>query len=425
MRVLVIGASGFIGRHVVGRLMAEGMRVTVAGRVPGRLTRFWPGAAPMACDLSRDDSAVWAGRLAGIDAVVNCAGLMGDGADYAAVHDRGALALFDACLSVGMGRVIHLSALGADTQAATAYHRSKAKAEAHLASLDPDGARMNWAIVRPSLVLGRGGKSTALFAALAALPLLPRLGQGQWQVQPIAIDDLTEAVLRLLRRPGPMALRLDAVGAEPMTTDDLLLALRQWLGLRRTRWLAVPSVLLRIIARIGIGPVTRESLIMLKSGNVAPVEPFVAALGFRPQAANEALARDPACAADRIDARLLPMAPVLRGLLAFLWLAGGIVSLAFAPAEVITGWLAKVGLTGLPATATLWAGSLADIAVGLALLTRVRAAAMAGVGLMLVYSAILTVVAPELWADPFGSLVKNAAVLGLSLAVHAMEVRHG
>jgi uncharacterized protein YbjT (DUF2867 family) len=106
MRVLVIGASGFIGRHVVGRLLAEGMYVTVAGRVPDRLTRFWPGAAAMACDLSRDDSAVWAGRLAGIDAVVNCAGLMGDGADYAAVHDRGARALFDACLSVGMGRVI-------------------------------------------------------------------------------------------------------------------------------------------------------------------------------------------------------------------------------------------------------------------------------------------------------------------------------
>lgn len=425
MRVLVVGASGFIGRHVVGRLLAEGMYVTVAGRVPDRLTRLWPGAAAMACDLSRDDSAVWAGRLAGIDAVVNCAGLMGDGADYAAVHDRGARALFDACLSVGMGRIIHLSALGAEAQAATAYHRSKAEAEAHLASLDPDGARMNWAIVRPSLVLGRGGKSTALFAALATLPLLPRLGQGQWQIQPIAIDDLTEAVLRLLRRPGPMALRLDAVGAEPMTTDDLLLALRQWLGLRPARWLPVPSVLLRIIARIGIGPVTRESLIMLKSGNIAPVEPFVAALGFRPQAVNEALARDPACAADRIDARLLPMAPLLRGLLAFLWLAGGIVSLAFAPAEVITGWLAKVGLTGLPATLTLWAGSLADIVVGLALLIRMRGAAMAGVGLMLVYSAILTIVAPELWADPFGCLVKNTAVLGLSLAVHEIEVRHG
>ena len=123
--------------------------------------------------------------------------------------------------------------------------------------------------------------------------------------------------------------------------------------------------------------------------------------------------------------RLLPMEPVLRGLLAFLWLAGGIVSLVFAPAEVVAHWLERVGLSGFPATVTLWAGSLADIAVGLALLAGVRGAALAGVVLMLAYTAILTIVAPELWADPFGSLVKNAAVLGLSLAVHAMEARRG
>jgi uncharacterized protein YbjT (DUF2867 family) len=425
MHVLVIGAGGFIGRHVVGGLLGEGVRLTVAGRLPERLARLWPGTAAIACDLSRDDSAIWEQRLAGIDAVVNCAGLMGDGADYAGVHDRGARALFDACLSTGVGRVIQLSALGADAGAVTAYHRSKAKADDHLAALDPDGRRLGWAILRPSLVLGQGGRSTSLLTALAALPLLPRLGKGQWQVQPIAIEDLTEAVLRLLKRPGTLALRLDAVGSEPVTTDDLFLALRRWLGLGRAPWLSLPSAMLRMIARLGIGPVTREGLAMLEAGNVAPAAPFVAVLGFRPMTVEEVLARHPANAANRIEAKLLPIEPILRGLLAFLWLAGGIVSLAFAPANVVAGWLAKVGLTGLPATAMLWAGSLADIAMGLALLARLRGAALAGIGLMVAYSAILTIVAPELWADPFGSLVKNAAVLGLSLTVHAMEARRG
>ncbi len=425
MHVLVIGAGGFIGRHVVGRLLGEGMRVTVAGREPGRLARIWPRADALACDLSRDAVATWVRRLDGIDAVVNCAGLMADGADYAGVHDRGARALFDACLSAGVGRVIQLSAVGTEKRATTAYHRSKAAADDHLAALDPDGAHMGWAIVRPSLVLGRGGASTALFAAVAALPLLPRLGEGRWQVQPIAIDDLTEAVLRLLIRPGALALRVDAVGPEPVTTDGLTLAFRRWLGLGVARWLPVPVALLRLAAGLGIGSLTRERLVLLQAGNVAPAEPFAAVLGFRPMTVEEALNRQPATAVDRIDARLLPMGPVLRGLLIFLWLAGGIVSLVLAPPEDVANWLGRVGLTGLPAAATLWAGSLADIAVGLALMAHVKGGAIAGIGLMFVYTAILTIAAPELWADPFGPLVKNAAVLGLSLAVHAMEGRRG
>ena len=104
---------------------------------------------------------------------------------------------------------------------------------------------------------------------------------------------------------------------------------------------------------------------------------------------------------------------------------GRVVSLAFAPPDLIATWLARVSLGGSAATATLWAGSLADIAIGIALLARVRGAALAGVALMLAYTAILTAAAPELWADPFGPLVKNIAVLGLSLAVHAKEIRHG
>jgi uncharacterized protein YbjT (DUF2867 family) len=79
---------------------------------------------------------------------------------------------------------------------APAYHRSKRAADEHLTTLD-----LGWAIVRPSLVVGRGGGSTALFSALAALPLMPDMGGGM--VQPIAIDDLVEAIWRLLQRPCP------------------------------------------------------------------------------------------------------------------------------------------------------------------------------------------------------------------------------
>lgn len=406
MRVMIVG-GGFIGGHLAGRLRAEGCAVTVAGR----------RGADMACDLARDDAAVWAQRLRGHDALVNCAGVLAAGADYDGVHARGAIALFDGAAQAGMARVIQISSLGA-SDGTTAYHRSKREADEHLAGLN-----LGWAIVRPSLVVGRGGGSTGLFSALAALPLMPDMGGGI--VQPIAIDDLVEAIWCLLRRPLPMSVVVDAVGPEPMRMVDLMAMLRRWLGLGATLSLPVPRWILRWVAALGIGPMTRDSLTMLEAGNTAPVARFVTALGFVPQPVAQALDRSPATQGDRLAARLLPLGPALRWLLAAVWLAGGLVPLLLTPIASNTHLLARLGLTGEAAIGTVWAGSLADMAVGLALILRRRVAALAGVALMSVYSLILAVIAPELWADPFGALVKNLAVFGLSLAVHAMEEPHG
>lgn len=405
MRVLIMG-GGFIGGHLAGRLRAEGCAVTVAGR----------RSADMACDLARDDAAVWAERLHGYDALVNCAGVLASGADYDGVHTKGAIALFDGAARAGVARVIQISSLGA-SDGITAYHRSKRIADEHLATLD-----LGWAVVRPSLVVGRGGGSTALFSALAALPLMPDIGGGM--AQPIAIDDLVEAIRHLLQRPLPMGLVVDAVGPEPMPIVDLMAILRRWLGLGSAPRLPVPRWMLRAVAALGIGPMTRDSLMMLEAGNSAPVAPFTTTLGFVPQPIAQALDRTPATQGDVLAARLGPLEPVLRGLLAAVWLAGGLVPLLLTPMASNTNLLARLGMTGATAISTVWAGSLADMAVGLGLLLHRRGAALAGVALMSIYSLILATIAPELWADPFGALVKNLAVLGLSLAVHAMEKSH-
>ncbi len=425
MHVLIVGAGGFVGRHLAGRLVAEGVRVTAAGRAPRRLEQLIPAAAALRCDLARDDPEDWRGRLAGVDAVVNCAGLFGDMRHYADVHERGPAALFDACRAGGVGRVVQISALGAHAQAASAYHRSKAAADNHLAALDPTGSAMGWVVLRPSLVIGRGGRSSALFATMAALPITPRLAQAGGLVQPIHVDDLVEVVVRLLRAPLPLAERLDVVGPQPMATDALTASFRRWLGLPPAWGVTMPRLALAAVASVGIGPVTREGMAMLAAGNTAASAPMVLATGYLPLPLDQALARHPANDADLRQARLAPVAPVLRLVLALVWLAGGIVPLVFTPPATSAAWLARVGLTGLPATAALWGGSLADIAVAVALLVRVRGAALTGIAIMSVYTVILAHIAPQLWADPFGALVKNAAVLGLSLAVHALETPRG
>lgn len=425
MRVVIVGASGFIGCHVAGRLRAAGMEVIAAGRSPDRLSRLLPGVETIACDLVCDDARQWEERLRGVDALVNCAGILSRNVDYAGVHTRGAIALFEGACAAGVRRVVQMSSLGADDTAVTRYHLSKRTADAHLAMLGGDGTRMGWAIVRPSLVLGRGGASMALFSALAALPVVPRIARGQWQVQPIHVDDLSGVVLRLLEVEGPLALKVDAVGPEPMTTDVLTATLRQWLGLPRAPKLSIPGPVLRLSVRLGIGPASPESLVMLERGNTAPVEPLVAVTGARPLGLEEALALHPAQTEDIMAARLWPIAALLRWLLAAVWLAGGVVSLGFAPEETIAHWLGKLGLPSALGPVALWSGSLADIAIGLGLIAGARGAALAGIAVMGAYSAILTLIAPELWADPFGPLVKNLAVLGLSLAVNALEVRRG
>jgi uncharacterized protein YbjT (DUF2867 family) len=425
MHVLVIGAGGFVGRHLVGRLVANGVHVTAAGRDPVRLAQALYGVSTIRCDLAQDRADDWLPRLRGMDAVVNCAGLIRDGGRYAMVHDQGARSLFDACHACGVSRVVQVSALGADAGATTRYHLSKRAADDHLANLDPSGGKMDWVVLRPSLIIGRGGQSSALFGALAALPLTLRLGQGRWRVQPIHVDDLIAGIVRLLFRETPIAARIDVVGPEPMTTDALTASVRHWLGLAPVPVVRLPRWMLATVTWLGIGPVTRESLTMLEGGNTGDVDPLIAATGLVPATLSVALARTPATDADRLAARLMPLAPVLRWLLAVVWLAGGIVPLTLTPAATNLALLAQVGLTGTPATAALVAGAVFDIAIGLALLARVRRAAMAGIVVMLGYTAILATTMPALWADPFGALVKNVAILGLALAVHASETDHG
>jgi uncharacterized protein YbjT (DUF2867 family) len=413
MRVLVIGASGFVGRYLVARLRRDGMAVTAAGR-----------HGPCRCDLATDSTADWLPRLAGIDAVVNCAGLIRDtGGSYDAVHDRGARALFDACHAAGV-RVIQISALGADDQATTRYHLTKRAADHHLARTASD-----WAIVRPSLIVGRGGQSTAMFASLATAPLPLRLGPGTWQLQPIHVDDLVEGIARLLVAPDRLAVRLDAVGPAPMTTDAITRDLRAWLGLRPAPFVPVPRWVIAATAwigqRIGLGPATPESLAMLEAGNVGDVTGFVEACGFRPAPLAEALARTPASGADLRDACIAPLVPLLRVLLAVVWLAGGLIPLLLTPRADSIALLAAVGITGAAGLPVLAGAALIDLAIGLGVLLRVRSAALAGIVVMAGYSTVLAIAVPALWADPFGALVKNLAVLGLSLAVHALETRRG
>jgi uncharacterized protein YbjT (DUF2867 family) len=429
VNILVVGAAGFIGRHLVRRLVASGHDVSPCGTERCRLRCLFPELCCIAADYGRDSAETWVPRLAGVDVVINAAGLIRETADrtYRAVHTEGPVALFEACLAAGVGRVLQVSALGADAGGVTRYHLSKRAADDHLAALDPAGERLDWCVLRPSLVLGPGGRSTELFAALAAALLPIRLGPGTWRVQPIHIDDLTAIVERLLKRSPPWPRRLDLVGPEPVDTDRLIAAFRDWLGQPPRPFFPLPVPLLRAAAwlgdRLGAGPVTGESLTMLMHGNTAPVAPLIETTGYRPKSLDATLAAIPCAAAERWRAKLSPLRAPLRISLALLWIATGLVSLGLYPVESSLVLLAEVGLGGAPAPVALYGAALWDLALGVALLARYRPVLVGALQLatMIAFTLIITAFLPETWLHPFGPVTKNVPLALATLVMMALE----
>jgi hypothetical protein len=274
-------------------------------------------------------------------------------------------------------------------------------------------------------VIGPGGASTALFAALAALPRPVRLGPGTWAVQPIHVDDLTRAVADLAECPAVPPC-LDLVGPAAMTTDALTACLRSWLGLPSRTPFPLPESLLRFGAALGClvpsAALTRDSLAMLATGNTADPAPAAACLGWAARPLDQALACNPSSAADRLAARMLPVRPALLVCLLAVWIGTAIVS-PFGSSVQAGCLLDRLGLFGGAGRAAIWTGAGLDLVLGLALLHRPwrRAALLGQLAVMAGYTALATLALPSLWSDPLGPLLKNVAVLASTLVFLATE----
>lgn len=410
-RVAIIGGTGFIGRHLAAALGQAGHEVSALGR--GDL------------DLARDPETVQCVKLAGYEVVINAAGLVRShrANTLQAVHVEGAARLFRASIQAGIRRLIHISALGASASGATAYQRSKGLAEESLAR----SGDLDWCVLRPSVVIGRGGASTRTLNALAALPLHPRIGPGTWQVQPIHVDDLTLLVVRLVAWCGALPRSIDVVGPEPMGTDALISTLRGWLGLPPRPFLPVPESVLQAAARVGErmedGPLNRDILAMLKAGNRSDPAPMASALGRAPRSLAGALAAHPATQADLWQARLFFLRPALRWSLGLLWIVTGLLSLGLYPVEDSHRMLAAIGLHGTLADVALYGAGALDLVLGTLLLLRWRpvAVGVAMIGALTVFTVMATGLPAEYWLHPFAPLLKNLPIAAALLAMMALE----
>ncbi|MGL4494421.1 MAG: complex I NDUFA9 subunit family protein [Beijerinckiaceae bacterium] len=195
--VTVFGGSGFIGRHVVRALAKRGWRVRVAVRRPDLAGHTQPmgvvgQVVPVQANVRYPESVARA--VAGADAVVNLVAVLAESGKqtFDALHVEGAAAIARACAEAGIGRVVHVSAIGADAQSDSAYARTKAAGEAAMRQSIPSAV-----ILRPSIVFGPEDKFFNRFAGMARFsPVLPVIGDGETKFQPVFVGDVAQAVVK-------------------------------------------------------------------------------------------------------------------------------------------------------------------------------------------------------------------------------------
>ncbi len=281
MQVLLTGATGFIGRAIAAALRGAGHTVHT-GHSP---RRHHGTGVPM--DFARDtDAATWLPRLQGIDAVVNAVGVLRNTPQRPidAVHHHTPVALFEACQQAGVRHVVQISALGVQS-GTTRYARTKRAADEHLLGLAAaPSSPLRGVVLRPSVVFGQGGASTALFMRLARLPLLVLPGPVLTaRIQPLAVQDLADAVVALLGSHSHQRGVVPCAGPEALTIAALIASLRAQCGHPPAHALRLPTPLTRLSARLGdwvpISPWGSETLAMLATDNVADPAPLQALLG--------------------------------------------------------------------------------------------------------------------------------------------------
>lgn len=411
MHFLVLGATGFVGRHITSALLAAGHSVTGAGRRVVELARAFPAMPTLRLDLARTTEAEWRAALTGIDVVVNVAGQLNRALDD--VHVGGPARLYRAARESGVRRVILISAISARPDVTTAYSRTKLAGEEALRQ-----SGVAWTILRPSMVVAKdsfGGSS--VLRGLAGLPLLsPIVPTGNARFAPIHARDLGEVVRRVAADERFAGATLEPAGAESATLDELITSYRRWLGFAPGWRVPVPRLALELTGAIGErlgGPIASTTLRQLEAGNGGDPTAFAATLGWSPRGLSAILRDEPAGVQDRWHARLFFLALAVRISLILLWLGSAAAGLTFG-AEQAEQFATALGLADAFVTPLVLATCLLDLGIAALLFTRYsRLAATVQLAAVLAYTIGLTIVLPDLWADPFGALLKNIPILAL------------
>ncbi len=224
-KILIIGGSGFVGTAVANLLARAGAQLRVPTRRRMRARHLLSLPAIELPEVDVHDPATLEGLMSGVDAVISLVGVLHSpsaqpyGPAFARAHVTLPERIVAAARKMGVKRLIHVSALGADAQAPSEYQRSKAAGEAAIRAA---GAGLGWTILRPSVIFGPGDSFLNLFAGLLArFPVMPLGGAGA-RFQPVYVGDVARVVLEALQRPESIGQTFELAGPRVYTLAELI-----------------------------------------------------------------------------------------------------------------------------------------------------------------------------------------------------------
>jgi NADH dehydrogenase len=267
--ILVTGATGFVGGHVVHTLRDAGHPVRCLVRDPRRAERL----ERLGCELVEGDMTEpvsLAAAVEGVECIVHLVAIrQGRDAQFEQIMSRGTRDLLAAAQDAGVRRLVHMSALGVSehTKDLVPYYRAKWEMEQAVR-----GSTLSFVIFRPSFVFGRDGGILPTFRKLARLaPVTPIPGTGEQRLQPLWVDDVAAYVVRAVADEAALGGTFELGGPDVVTWNELWARLKDALGVRRPS-VHVPMGLMRLNALVteqlpGNIPLTRDLLKMMEAGD--------------------------------------------------------------------------------------------------------------------------------------------------------------
>ena len=294
MKVFLTGSTGFVGRYMLKRLLAEGHGVRALLRgLPGQQARIVQGFH-LQGDFQYVHGDVVEGTgleqgMQGCDAVIHLVGIIVEkgGNTFERVHHLGTRNVVRAARSTGIGRFIQMSALGVRAEGLTAYQVTKWKGEEQVRC-----SGIPYCILRPSVIFGEGdGFVTQMMETMRSAPLFrPVPGNGKPKFRPIFVEDVTACFTRALTVEAATTQTIELGGADELALNDVLAEIARCAGVGKPA-LHIPMPLMFAGAAVAQAvlknpPVTVDQLRMLREGSTCDIGPMVRILGVTPRGFN-------------------------------------------------------------------------------------------------------------------------------------------
>lgn len=294
MKVFLTGGTGFVGNEVLRQLVAAGhtARCLIRPGSEGRLT-VRAGVEVRHGDVIEPETLV--GALAGCDAVIHLVGIIrefpGKGVTFKRLHCEATRNMVEAAESQGVKRYLQMSANGTRQNADCPYHQTKWQAEEAVRA-----SGLDWTIFRPSLIFGAGDAFVNMLAEMMRkLPVMPVIGDGQYRMSPVAVEDVAASFVKALALRETIGKTFHCGGPASHSYDQILDRIGAALGKKKVVKLHHPVLLMKpvvaLFESIPAFPLTSSQLTMLLEGNECDPAEWAAAFGITPLAFSEGIRR--------------------------------------------------------------------------------------------------------------------------------------